>query len=81
MWRLMGDPWLWLALAMLISSAFLWYFAVSRISLGVAFAFAALSYPMVLIGSQMFLGESFVVQQYLGCVLIVGGIFMRAAYA
>lgn len=74
------DPWLWIAGLMLIVSAIIWYYALSRISLGVAFAFAAFSYPMVMLGARLFLGETFLVQQYAGCALIVFGIFLIAAY-
>lgn len=78
--ELMKDPWLWLAGIMLVSAAIMWYFVVSRISLSVAFAFAALSYPLILIGSQFFLGEQVVYQQYIGCILIMAGITTIAYY-
>jgi drug/metabolite transporter (DMT)-like permease len=77
---ILKDPWLWLAGSMLVVSALMWYSAISRISLGVAFAFAALSYPMVMLGARFFLGEIFLVQQYAGCALIVFGLFLIAAY-
>ena len=75
------DPWLWLAGIMLVSAAFMWYFVISRISLGVAFAFAALSFPIVMIGARLFLGEVFIWPQYAGCAMIVSGLFLIAAYA
>ena len=77
----MRDPWLWLAGALLVSSAGLWYFSVSRIPLGVAILFASLTYPMVLAGSGLFLGEAIGLPQIIGCLLILCGIMLIAAYA
>ena len=74
------DAYLWLALIMLIIAAVIWYAAISRTSLGVAFAFASLAYPLVMTGSFLFLGETFAIQQILGCMLIVGGLCLIAAY-
>lgn len=75
------DPYLWLAGIMLITAAIIWYAVISRISLGVAFTFAALSYPMVMAGSYVFLGETFALPQILGCGLIVSGLVLIAVYA
>lgn len=73
------DPWLWLAGIALLTAAYLWYFSVSRMSLGVAFTFASLSYPMVMAGSYVFLGEQFSGYQYAGCALIIFGVWLIAA--
>ncbi|MGI9350697.1 MAG: hypothetical protein ACR2O3_03975 [Rhizobiaceae bacterium] len=78
--KAMKDPYLWLAGITLVTAAILWYSAISRMSLGVAFAFAALSYPLVMAGSYAFLGETFAMPQIMGCALIVGGLVMIAAY-
>lgn len=75
------DPWLWVAGVFFLASGYMWYFAISRIPLSVAFSFAALSYPMILTGGHFFLQETVVIQQYLGCALIVCGIFLIASYA
>lgn len=48
-------------------------------SLGVAFTFASLSYPMVMAGSYAFLGEQFSGYQYAGCALIIVGVWLIAA--
>ncbi|MEM7068936.1 MAG: hypothetical protein AAF478_08630 [Pseudomonadota bacterium] len=74
------DPYLWLAGAMLITAAIIWYAVISRMSLGVAFTFAALSYPAVMAGSYVFLSESFAIPQILGCGLIVVGLVLIAAF-
>lgn len=80
-WQVLKDPYLWLAGIMLVSAAILWYAMVSRMSLGVAFTFAALSYPLVMAGSYYFLGENFAFPQILGCGLIVTGLCMISAYS
>lgn len=73
------DPYLWLSGFLLITAALLWYAVISRMSLGVAFTFAALSYPLVMTGSYVFLDETFAFRQILGCGLIVSGLLLIAA--
>lgn len=75
------DPYLWVAGILLITAATLWYMMISRMSLGVAFTFAALSYPLVMVGSYLFLGEVFALPQILGCGLIVAGLIIIAVYS
>lgn len=77
--RLAIDPAIVLAAIMLLSAAMSWYFVVSRIPLSIAFAFAALSYPIVLLGAYAFLREPVSLMQVLGNLLIVGGIVIVAA--
>ena len=76
---LMRDPWLWLAGVSLLTAAYLWYFSLSRLPLGIAFSFAALSYPMVMVGSAVFLGEPHTWLQYAGSLVLVLGIYMIAS--
>jgi drug/metabolite transporter (DMT)-like permease len=76
--RLAIDPIAILAVVMLIGAALTWYFIVSRIPLSIAFAFAALSYPMILVGAALFLGERVVPLQVMGNLLIVAGILLVA---
>jgi drug/metabolite transporter (DMT)-like permease len=78
MLRLAVDPVTILAILMLIGAAVTWYFVVSRIPLSVAFSFAALSYPLVLVGAHLFLGERVIAMQVIGNLLIVAGILMVA---
>ncbi|MFK7847937.1 MAG: EamA family transporter [Rhodothermales bacterium] len=72
------NPLLWLAFALLGFAAVLWYLCISRLPLSVAFFFAALAYPMILLGSFVFLGESFGLKQVIGCGFIVLGVLMVA---
>ncbi len=81
LFSLLADPWLWLAGIALIVSALLWYFALSRLYLSAAIAFAALVYPIVMIGSVIFLGENVAMPQALGCLLIVAGIWLVVSYS
>ena len=83
LWRylvnLLFDPWLWLAAAILVSAALLWYFALSRFPLSSAIGFAALVYPIVIFGSAVFLGEPVNLLQAIGCAMIMGGVWLIAS--
>lgn len=72
--ELLTRPLLVLAGVMLIAAAGLWYYAVSHLPLSRAFLFAALSYPMVIAGSALFLGEPVTIAHVAGCALIMCGI-------
>jgi len=74
LWVLAHDLKVWIGVAGLVLSAALWYMAVSRIPLSVAFPSAALSYPMILIGSFLFLNEPVNWPLVLGTALIMGGV-------
>lgn len=76
--RLLFDPMILVAGAMLVCAALTWYFVVSRVPIGVAFAFAALSYPVVLSGAYLFLKEPVNLVQVAGNILIVAGILLVA---
>lgn len=72
------TPMLWFAVGLQGFAALLWYLCVSRLPLSVAFFFAALAYPMILLGSYAFLGEPVGLRQILGCCLIAVGVLMVA---
>jgi drug/metabolite transporter (DMT)-like permease len=76
--KLAIDPVAILAVLMLVGAAVTWYFVVSRIPLSIAFAFAALSYPMILVGAHLFLDERVLPLQVMGNLLIVAGILLVA---
>lgn len=76
--NLLRNPYLWLALGMLIVAAGLWYGAMRWLPLNVVFFFAALAYPMILLGSYLFLDEAVSRGQILGCAMIVGGVLIVA---
>lgn len=76
---LLADWKVWIGgLGLVISSA-LWYAAISRIPLSVAFPFAALAYPLVFASSVLFLHERFSWQSLAGNGLIVLGVVLAAA--
>ncbi len=79
--KILTDGWLWSAGTLLILAAVLWYFSLSRMPLSVATAFASLVYPTVIFGSFWFLGEAVRYPQVAGCILIVAGIWLVAAYS
>ena len=73
---LLADWRMWCAAVGLILASLGWYAAVSRLPLSIAFPFAALSYPAVLFGSLVFLGESVSLQMIAGNALVVAGILI-----
>jgi drug/metabolite transporter (DMT)-like permease len=73
---LIRDWAMWLGLLGLIISSVLWYAALSRLPLSVAFPFAALSYPVVFAGSLIILREAFSWPVLAGNVLIVAGVLI-----
>ena len=65
-----------LGIAGLVVSSLLWYAAISRLPLSLAYPFAALSYPLVFAGSLLFLREPFSWQVLIGNGLIVLGVLL-----
>ena len=78
---LVADWHVWVGGAGLIISSVCWYAAVSRLPLSIAYPFAALSYPAVLLGSTLLLGEPFHWQAVAGNALVVLGILLVATAA
>lgn len=81
LWGVMGDWRMWLGLAGLVVASFLWYAAISRIPLSLAYPFGALSYPLVFAGSLLILKEQFSWQGLAGNLLIVAGVVLVASGA
>jgi drug/metabolite transporter (DMT)-like permease len=75
----LGDWRLWLGGIGLVLASFSWYVAVSRIPLSIAFPFGALSYPIVFLGSVLFLREPFSWTALLGNGLIIAGVALAVA--
>jgi drug/metabolite transporter (DMT)-like permease len=74
-----ADWRMWVALLGLVIASVLWYAAVSRLPLSIAFPFAALSYPIVFVGSLVALREAFSWPTLVGNVLIVAGVVLVAS--
>ena len=66
----------WLAGCITVASALLWYVAVSRVPLSFAFPIAALSYPLIMIGSAIFFQEGITVAKIVGNTLIISGVLI-----
>ena len=75
---LLADWKVWIGGLGLVFSSVLWYAAISRIPLSVAFPFAALAYPLVFASSVLFLHERFSWQSLAGNGLIVLGVVLAA---
>lgn len=78
---LLADWKVWVGGMGLVISAVLWYAALSRIPLSVAYPFAALAYPIIFAGAIVTLRENFSWIVLLGNLLIVAGVLLvvRAA--
>lgn len=57
----------------------LWIIALTKIDLHIAYAFTALTFLMVYLGSIFILGEHIGIQSSIGAMLIAGGFFLIAA--
>lgn len=72
------DGYAWLGALGLIVSAFFWYAGMSRLPLSVAFPIAAMSYPLIALGSVKLLGEQVTTPLIMGNLLIVVGVVLLA---
>lgn len=76
---IVADWRMWAGLLGLVVSSLLWYAAVSRIPLSLAYPFAALSYPLIFVGAVLFLNEPFRLATLYGNVLVVAGVLLIAS--
>lgn len=74
-----ADWRMWAGLVGLMVSSLLWYAAVSRIPLSLAYPFGALSYPLIFLSSLLVLREEFSWQGLVGNGLIVMGVMLVAS--
>lgn len=81
MFQIAADWRMWLGGLGLLVSSLCWYAAVSRLPLSIAYPFAALSYPIILLGSVSLLRETFSWQALAGNLLIVAGIMLVTSAA
>jgi drug/metabolite transporter (DMT)-like permease len=72
---------MWLGGLGLLLSSLCWYAAVSRLPLSIAYPFAALSYPLILLGSVFLLREPLHWQAVAGNIVIVFGILLVSSTA
>jgi drug/metabolite transporter (DMT)-like permease len=72
------DVWVLSALTAAFVAGGCWMLAVSRLEVGYAYPFMALSFVFVPIGSTLFLGEPLPVTQIIGIAFIVAGVTISA---
>lgn len=77
--QLASDWAIWIGIGGLLVASLLWYAAISRLPLSVAYPFAALSYPLIFFGSLVLLRETFSWQALGGNVMIVLGVLLVAS--
>ena len=73
------DGMMWISAIALIISSLSWYASLSRIPLTLAYPFAALTYPIIFLGSLVFLNETFTWQALTGNALVVLGVILVAS--
>jgi len=72
------DPWVLSGIAGALIGGACWMVAISRLDVGYAFPFIALSFVLVPIGSRLLFNEPLPPLQLLGLALIVGGVSISA---
>jgi len=70
------DYWFWVFGIILVASASIWYYSLTKVNLSVAFPLVALSYPIVICLSAMMLNEPVTSLHYYGSAAIVIGVVM-----
>lgn len=68
-----GSPWLWAGLAGYGFSTLLWVYALTKVPLGAAYAFTALTFVGVYAASFFILKEPATLPKLLGLALVIGG--------
>lgn len=57
-----------------------WLFALNRLSLSVAYPFMSLTFPLVLVVSNIFFGEGISSMRWLGILIIIAGLFILSYF-
>ncbi len=73
--KVLINPPIMLAIALMVSCFFLWIFILSWAKLGLVFPLTALTYVFVAVMSFSLLGERLSIYNYFGVFLIVLGVF------
>jgi drug/metabolite transporter (DMT)-like permease len=79
--RVVADVPMWLGVIALVLASLCWYMAISRIPLSIAYPIGALAYPLIFLGSMLFLREPFSWASLIGNCLIVLGVFIATGLA
>lgn len=66
----------WVGGTTLVAAAIIWYAAISRLPLSFAFPIGAMSYPLILFSTYIFLGETITIEKLIGNTLIVAGVLV-----
>ena len=71
---LIGQPWLWLGLAIGPFQLWVWTCILARTELSVAYPISTISYPLTMVVPQFFFGEQLGWQVWLGAVFMIIGV-------
>lgn len=73
---LLENPAIILAFCMIITGGILWLVAMSHFELSFLYPFQSLNLLVVVVGSQVFLGEAVSLYRYIAVLLIMGGLIV-----
>jgi multidrug transporter EmrE-like cation transporter len=77
-WRLAGEPWLWLGLTCYAVSVVVWILALSRVDVSVAYPMLSLGYVVNAVAAWAWFGEALGLTRLLGIGVIILGVFILA---
>jgi multidrug transporter EmrE-like cation transporter len=72
--QLLADPWMWLAVLLIIVFVVTWYSAMSRLQVSLMFAWSAITLPMIAVGGYWFLSEPLSVGKMISILVIALGV-------
>jgi drug/metabolite transporter (DMT)-like permease len=76
--RMLGEPWLLAGIATYVVEFIVWIRVLALVPLTVAFPIASLNILGITLASHFFLGEVITRKQWMGAVLITGGVAVVA---
>jgi drug/metabolite transporter (DMT)-like permease len=76
LWRMITNPYVFFGLGIYLLSTVFWLVALSRVDLSYAYAFASLSYVIMLTASWFLFHENITPLRLLGTLIIAIGVFL-----
>lgn len=76
--RVLLEPWMLTVAASVVVATVAWWAALREFELSFAYPFMALSFPLVLMFSALFFGESITPPKVIGLVLVAAGLIVAS---
>lgn len=74
--KIFFAPYVILGVLTYVCSIFFWLYALSKVDLSFAYPFLAISYVLIVLASQFFLGENVPFLRWIGVLVICVGVFL-----